>query len=101
MCRRKTTRILRVALRVFARRGCRAEGTPVNQQQQQQQQQQQEQEQEQEQEQSRLHPVVRRDTRSPTANRALIPHIALRPQAMAAKASDTKNPAEAGVFCAA
>ncbi|WP_156117264.1 hypothetical protein [Xanthomonas sacchari] len=87
------------ALRVFPRRGCRAEGTPVNQLQQQQQQQ--EQEQEQEQEQSRLHPVVRRDTRSPTANRALIPHIALRPQAMAAKASDTKNPAEAGVFCAA
>ncbi|WP_267084928.1 hypothetical protein [Xanthomonas sacchari] len=85
------------ALRVFPRRGCRAEGTPVNQLQQQQQQQQQEQEQEQ----SRLHPVVRRDTRSPTANRALIPHIALRPQAMAAKASDTKNPAEAGVFCAA
>ncbi|UYK80858.1 hypothetical protein NG829_00555 [Xanthomonas sacchari] len=83
------------ALRVFPRRGCRAEGTPVNQLQQQQQQQ------EQEQEQSRLHPVVRRDTRSPTANRALIPHIALRPQAMAAKASDTKNPAEAGVFCAA
>ncbi|MEL4893624.1 hypothetical protein PIQ37_19560, partial [Xanthomonas sontii] len=32
MCRRKTTRILRVALRVLARRGCRAEGTPVNQQ---------------------------------------------------------------------
>ncbi|MDY4295830.1 MULTISPECIES: hypothetical protein [unclassified Xanthomonas] len=91
------------ALRVFPRRGCRAEGTPVNQLQQQQQQQEQEpeQEQEQEQEQSRLHPVVRRDTRSPTANRALIPHIALRPQAMAAKASDTKNPAEAGVFCAA
>ncbi|WP_295932283.1 hypothetical protein [uncultured Xanthomonas sp.] len=87
------------ALRVFPRRGCRAEGTPVNQLQQQQQQQQQEQEQEQEQ--SRLHPVVRRDTRSPTANRALIPHIALRQQAMAAKASDTKNPAEAGVFCAA
>ncbi|MDY4342050.1 hypothetical protein SLW56_19885 [Xanthomonas sp. LF07-6] len=87
------------ALRVFPRRGCRAEGTPVNQLQQQQQQQQQQQEQEQEQ--SRLHPVVRRDTRSPTANRALIPHIALRPQAMAAKASDTKNPAEAGVFCAA
>ncbi|UYK88994.1 hypothetical protein [Xanthomonas sacchari] len=87
------------ALRVFPRRGCRAEGTPVNQLQQQQQQQ--EQEQEQEQEQSRLHPVVRRDTRSPTANRALIRHIALRPQAMSAKTSDTKNPAEAGVFCAA
>ncbi len=31
MCRRKTTRILRVALRVFARRGCRAEGPPVKQ----------------------------------------------------------------------
>ncbi|MCI2263581.1 hypothetical protein, partial [Xanthomonas indica] len=31
MCRRKTTRILRVALRVFARRGCRAEGARVEQ----------------------------------------------------------------------